>query len=91
MSEDRVWYLYTAEGSQGPYAAREIRAWRNTGKITNEWHVWREGMAGWAALGAVPEFGGGAAASPAPVPLKTRTVTCPVCGQESEDDRIWTA
>lgn len=56
MSEEKVWHLYTSEGSQGPYTAAELRAWRSSGKINDEWNVWREGYADWKRVGDTPEL-----------------------------------
>ncbi len=56
MSEEKVWHLYTADGSQGPYSTAELRAWRTSGKIGDDWHVWREGFADWKRVGDTPEL-----------------------------------
>lgn len=56
MTEERIWYLWTGEGQKGPYTPEELHAWKQSGHITDEWHVWREGFSGWKKLGETPEL-----------------------------------
>ena len=65
---DRVWFLNTAEGQAGPYTADELRQWKAAGQITDEWYVWREGLAGWQTVGATAELGAAPAPAPPPAP-----------------------
>ena len=51
-----MWHLYTAEGSQGPYTTAELRSWRASGQITDDWHVWREEFTDWKRVGDTPEL-----------------------------------
>ncbi len=56
MTGERIWYLWTREGQKGPYTAVELRAWKDSGNITDEWHVWRDGFSAWRKIGETPEL-----------------------------------
>lgn len=62
---DTVWYLNSAEGPVGPYAPVDLRQMKAAGHITDEWYVWREGLAEWQRLGDVAELQAQPTASPA--------------------------
>jgi hypothetical protein len=70
---DQVWYLYTAEGSQGPYSTEQIAEWKAAGQVGDDWQVWREGQAQWQRLGDTHEFLAEIVA-PSPAPLQVSAV-----------------
>lgn len=49
-ADERCWFLNTAEGTAGPYTVAEIRGWIAEGRITDEWHVWRDGAPAWTVI-----------------------------------------
>lgn len=51
-----IWYLWTEKGQAGPYSLRQLRNMLQQGRITAEFNVWREGLAGWTPIGGVAEF-----------------------------------
>lgn len=90
MPEERIWYLWTGEGQKGPYAVSEILGWKSAGHITDEWHVWRDGLSIWQKIGETPEL----SASPVIFPVSAqaeltekekKVMYCPACSAESED------
>lgn len=56
MSEERIWFLYTQKGQEGPYTEQELLDWLKTGAITNDWYVWREGFKDWQKIADTPEL-----------------------------------
>ena len=56
MSSDHVWYLYTADGQQGPYSSSDLKTWLDEGSITGAWYAWREGLSEWQAISSCPEL-----------------------------------
>lgn len=88
MPDDRIWYLWTAKGQEGPYTPAELKAWRDGGHITDGWYVWREGLAGWQVIKDTPELIA-ALSQPAVLPVSQPPVktsrSCPACHHDSED------
>lgn len=62
MSE---WYYSASDGAKGPVPAAEIVRLLNSGAITRQTPVWKEGMSGWAPLATVDELAN-PKSSPAP-------------------------
>lgn len=56
MPDDRIWYLWTANGQERPYTHDELGAWYEGGHINGEWYVWREGLAEWQLIKDTPEL-----------------------------------
>ncbi len=70
MSE-ATWYVAVAGKQEGPFAASEVLARIRAGALDRQAHIFATGMAGWAPIGSVAEFGGafaGAVAAPPPPP-----------------------
>lgn len=54
VSGDRVWFLNTADGHQGPFSPNDLVGMLRDGHISQDWYVWREGMANWQSLSEAP-------------------------------------
>ncbi len=61
------WYLWGADGAQGPYTAAQLSEWLAQGVITTGWNAWREGMEAWKPLAEIPGLTRPAAPT-APIP-----------------------
>ncbi len=78
-----IWYVRRGERELGPLGEDALRALVGTGQVTADTPLWREGLPGWTAAGALPGvLGPGAAAVPGPQPLagvtdSTRTPAAP--------------
>lgn len=66
MSDDKIWFLNTVEGQKGPFSVSELRSQIDSGAITPEWYVWREGLAEWQMISSQPELSAPAAPPPPP-------------------------
>jgi uncharacterized protein (TIGR00266 family) len=66
MSEERIWFVSVAGASQGPFTAAEVRAKRQSGDITPQSYVFRQGLSGWIPLADAPELDGAAPTPSAP-------------------------
>lgn len=78
-----IWYVRRGERELGPLGEDALRALVGTGQVTPDTPLWREGLAGWTAAGALPGvLGPRAAAVPGPQPFtsvtdSTRTPAAP--------------
>ncbi len=65
-----MWHVSRGGQQFGPFSTDDVRAKLATGELTAADFVWKEGMAGWAAIGGLPDFAsaGPFAASPPPAP-----------------------
>lgn len=64
-----IWYVRRGECELGPLGEDALRALVGTGQVTADTPLWREGLAGWTAAGALPGvLGPKGAAAPAPSP-----------------------
>ena len=63
-----AWHVAVNGQTQGPYTLQQISAGIASGEVTRESMVWQNGMAGWAAVGQVPELSGSFGAPPPPPP-----------------------
>ena len=62
-----IWYVRRGERELGPLGEDALRALVGTGQITADTPLWREGLPGWTAAGALPGvLGPRGAAAPAP-------------------------
>ena len=62
-------FFVAVNGTQtGPFDMNTLATKTRDGSLTPETLVWRQGMAGWAGAGAVPEFQSLFAATPPPLP-----------------------
>jgi len=67
--EAAEWYVGLPDGQrEGPLPQAEMKRRIAAGDVTRADLVWRQGMAGWAAAGTVPELFGTPAPSPGPAP-----------------------
>lgn len=64
---DGVWYVARGGQQVGPFSTDDVKAQLASGQVTAADVVWRDGMAGWAAIGSLPDFAGAAPAGP-PMP-----------------------
>lgn len=89
MPEDRIWYLWTGDGQQGPYTPAELLAWKETGHISDEWYVWREGYENWRLVGETKELFAQPEAAISPLPRQPvrQGKQCPSCNEVSDS---WT-
>jgi hypothetical protein len=62
------WFVGVGGVQQGPYDTAALAGLASGGTLTRETLVWREGMAGWAAAGQVPEVAPVFGAVPPPLP-----------------------
>ena len=61
-----IWYVRRGERELGPLGEDALRALIGTGQVTADTPLWREGLPGWTAAGALPGvLGPRAAAAPA--------------------------
>ncbi len=63
-----VFHVAVQGQSAGPYDMAALKQQVQTGQITRETLVWREGMANWVTAGDVPELSGLFGAVPPPIP-----------------------
>ena len=62
-------FFLAVNGAQtGPFDMNTLAAKTRDGSLTRDTLVWRQGMAGWAAAGTVPELQPLFAATPPPLP-----------------------
>jgi hypothetical protein len=67
--EGGPWYVGLPDGQrEGPLPQAEMERRIDAGDVTRADLVWRQGMAGWAAAGTVPELFPAPAPAPAPEP-----------------------
>jgi uncharacterized protein (TIGR00266 family) len=62
-----MWHIAVNGQAQGPYPEDEVKNMLNSGRITPDTMVWKEGMADWVAASSVPELRQGAAPGVPPV------------------------
>ncbi len=67
------YFVYVNGQQMGPYGISQIQQMFNGGQINGQTMVWKQGMAGWAALQGVPELAGllnnGGTTPPPPPPM----------------------
>jgi len=69
---ESIWYVAVQGKQEGPFPAEEVVARIRAGRLDRQAHVFSAGMAGWAPVASVPEFGaafgavGGAVPPPPP-------------------------
>jgi membrane protease subunit (stomatin/prohibitin family) len=66
------WYISVNGQQVGPVAPAQLQAYAQQGQLTAATMAWRQGMAGWAAAGSIPELAalfGPPSAPPSPPPL----------------------
>ena len=69
-----IWYVRRGGRELGPLGDDALRALVGTGQVTPDTPLWREGLPGWTAAGALPGvLGPGAAAAPGPQPRASIT------------------
>lgn len=65
-----VQFYVSANGSQmGPFTMQQLQQMVQTGQLTNQTYVWKQGMANWNFAGNVPELSGLFAPPPPPPPV----------------------
>lgn len=62
------WYAAVGGQQAGPFAQEALLAQIQSGQITRETLVWRDGMANWVAAGQVPDLGQLFGGGPPPIP-----------------------
>jgi predicted Zn finger-like uncharacterized protein len=58
-----AWHIVVDGEQVGPLSESDIRGRLSRGEISGETFVWREGLADWLKISAVPEFSDGASGS----------------------------
>jgi hypothetical protein len=66
---NEAWYVGKGGQQLGPFSTADLKAKLATGELSSADPVWKEGMAGWAAMGSLPDFAGAAPAAPPPPPM----------------------
>jgi hypothetical protein len=61
-------HTYINGQQQGPFDMNTLRQMAQSGQLTREVLVWKDGMAGWTAAGQVPEMNQVFGATPPPPP-----------------------
>ena len=61
-----IWYVRRSEREIGPLGEDALRAMVGTGQVTPDTPLWREGLPGWTAAGALPGVLGPRAAAQTP-------------------------
>lgn len=71
------WYYAVGDNEQGPISSRELKQLADSGQLSPDDQVWREGMADWVAASTIPKlFSDAAAGGAAP----QQTGTAPAAG-----------
>src|SRR3954468_18241845 len=53
---DNSWHIVVDGEQVGPLSASDIRGRLSRGEVSGETYIWREGLADWMKISAVPEF-----------------------------------
>ena len=62
------WYAYVNGNQVGPMTPAQLSAAVQSGQVTAETHLWRQGMANWTAAAGLPELASAFASPPPPPP-----------------------
>jgi hypothetical protein len=91
--ESAEWYVGLPDGQrEGPLPKTEMKRRIDAGELSRADLVWRQGMAGWAAAGTVPELFPAPAAGPGgPAPPRPAASSGPEVGQAADQLRAASA
>ncbi len=65
---DAGWYIGRGGQQLGPYSTGDLKAMAAQGGVTSSDLIWKEGMAEWKPIAAIPEFAGQVKAGPPGLP-----------------------
>ena len=53
---NKLYYVYANNQQSGPFDVAQLKQQVAAGTLNKQTYVWKDGMAGWAAAGTVPEL-----------------------------------
>jgi len=54
--EEREWFLYYNESQFGPFTKTEVQKFLESGRIHDQVHAWKDGLAGWETISSLKDF-----------------------------------